>query len=780
LKVLSAISLLSVLAVTLVVWAGGRHHDVASTPWSAPPENSATGAKAVQRLGKLPLRFEKNVGQADRQVRFLSRQNGYTLFLTSSEAVLGILPGKKELPPRANTDPPAQLMRMKLIGAHRAARAAGENELPGTSNYLIGNDPTKWHVNVPSYESVRYKDIYPGIDMVYYGHDGQLEYDFVVAPGADAGSITVAFDTASLGKHLDEYHRAVPRVQEGGDLLLQAHDADIRFHKPVIYQPASATTPESRVDGCFRITNSKAVRFELGAYDHSRELVIDPAVGFSTFIGGSQNDYGYGIAVDATGNVYIGGQTFSPDFPISSDAHQSGCGGGDCALGDGFITKLNSTGSDVIYSTYFGGRNRDLVNGLAVDAANNIYVTGQTYSPDFPTTKGAFQTLCGGRNCRTGEGFVAEIDASGASLIYSSFIGGSAYDQGNAIALDTVGNAYIVGTTCSSDFPVTSGAFQTAYGGDSGGCNQAVPAGDAFVAEVNAGGSSVNYATYVGGSYGDVGYAIALDQEQNAYITGYTDSTNFPTSPNAFQTQLGSGAPAAAYITKLDPAGAVAVYSTYLGGTGNGIPCDACGTAIALDSQDNAYVVGLTLEKDFPTTAGSIQPAKAAGGGHDAFVAEMNQTGSALVYSTFLGGTADDGATSIELSAVGTVYVRGNTFSFNFPVTANAYQKSYAGDTDAFVTVFIPTVGSKLQYSSYLGGSGREWGEATAMLALSGARRAPNVYVTGLTSSTDFPTTAGAFQVISGGSNDAFVTEFTFGAKPSDQFEETEFWSSSR
>jgi hypothetical protein len=419
---------------------------------------------------------------------------------------------------------------------------------------------------------------------------------------------------------------------------------------------------------------------------------------------------------------------------------------------DAFVTKLDPTGSSIIYSTYLGGAGNDYGNGIVLDAAGNAYIVGQTFSTDFPTTAGAFQTSCGGGSCAKGDAFIAELNSTGSALVYSTYLGGSSVNQGNGIALDAANNAYVTGYTQSLDFPTTPGAFQTSC---SCSKNSSV-----FVTELNSAGTALVYSTYLGGNNVDVGYQIALDSSNNAFVTGYATSTNFPTTAGAFQTTIAANK--AAFVTKLNPTGSALVYSTYLGGSSSilNTPCEACGTSIAVDSAGNAYVCGLTAESTFPITPGAYQSVfMSTTKGHDAFITKLNPTGTALVFSTYLGGTQDDGATGIGLDASGNVWLKGNTQSSDFPVTPGAFQTVLGGLFDSYVAELDPT-GSQLLYSSYIGGSGTEFGGATRVLALD-SQSPPNVYVTGYTNSTNFPTTAGSFQPASAGANDAFVSKFS-------------------
>jgi len=733
--------------------------------------NANSQPKMLQSYGKLPLSFEPNLGQSDSRVRFLSHGAGYTLFLTSDEAVVSLRPGKRSTKSamqsggignlahegdtdlaRGNAKPQpeqSEALRMRLLGSRSDAAVSGADELPGKINYFLGNDPKKWERNIPTFAKVRYHDVFEGVDLVYYGNQGQLEYDFVVAPGAKAEAIHLAFSGA----------RRMYVDAQTGDLVLRMGKSDssnneVRFHRPVAYQdaayPDSASgTNRELVAANYLVDSRNHVSFQLGPYDHNRTLLIDPTLSYSTYLGGTSNDYGTSLAVDSTGSVYVTGYTTSGSFPVTAGSYQTKCGGCTGGMEDAFITKLDPTGSFLIYSTFLGGTGNDIGNGIALDSLGDVYVVGQTFSPDFPATPGAFQSGCGGGTCVGGDAFITELDPSGASLIYSTYLGGPGVNQGNAIALSAAGDVYVIGYTESATFPTTPGAYQTKLSkGD-----------DVFVTELNLKSSALVYSTYLGGTNKDLGYAIALDASDHAYITGFTQSTDFPTTPGAFQTVLEANT--AAFVTELNSTGSALLYSTYLGGnTKATTACEACGTSIVVDSLGNAYVCGLTAEATFPVTPGAFQTVfMGHTNGHDAFVTKLNPTGTALVYSTYVGGDGDTGATSIALDPSSNVWIKGNTMSAIFPVTPGAFQTVLGGSFDAYVAQLNPT-GSALLYASYLGGSGTEYGGATRALVLD-TQSPPNVYVTGYTDSTNFPTTAGSFQPNLAGSNDVYVSKFT-------------------
>jgi hypothetical protein len=662
--------------------------------------------RVVDSYGKLPLSFEANRGQTAPQVKFLARGPGYTLFLTPDAAVLSL--GRQ----KTNA-----VLRMQLQGANARASVTGADALPGKSNYFIGSDPNQWRTNVPTYAAVKYASVYPGIDLVYHGNQRLLEYDFLVAPGADPQAIGIRFQGArKLTVNLE------------GALVIGLGGSEVIEPAPVVYQEIGGQ--RQTVAGRYVLRGRGRVGFSVAEYDRSQTLVIDPTLVYSTYLGGSGADGGNAIAVDASGNAYVAGLTLSSDFPSTPGALQT-TSGGDY---DVFVTKLNAAGSALVYSTYLGGSGYEAAGGIAVDASGNAYVTGETVSTNFPTTPGAFQTTLNGPY----NGFVTKLNAASSALVYSSYLGGGG-DYGQAIAVDASGSAYVTGYASSSNFPTTPGAFQTTFGGWR----------DAFVTKVNAAGSALVYSTYLGGSDYDGGSGIAADVSGNAYVTGSTSSIDFPTTPGAFQTAFSGYEDA--FVTKLNAAGSALLYSTYLGRSGG------WGSAIAVDASGNAYVTG-EAENDFPTTPGAFQAT--SGGCDDAFVSKLNASGSSLLYSTYLGGSSCDYGYGIAVDASGNVYVTGDTMSSDFPTTPGAFQTAPLGQFGykAFVTK-LNAAGSALDYSTYLSGSTEDEANGIAVDALG------NAYVTGVTSSFDFPTTPGTFQsTYAGGQADAFLAKLSLGA----------------
>jgi len=556
--------------------------------------NTPGSVRIVEGYGKLPLAFEANQGQSDPPVKFLSRGAGYSLFLTATEAVLALSEGSQPGVARVSAAKKSEVLRLKLVGANDKAEVTGQDELPGKSNYFIGNDPKKWHTNVRQFAKVRYENAYPGVNLVYYGHQRELEYDFVLQPGADPRVIGLRIEGA---KRLRLEH---------GDVVLTTPTGDVHLRSPHTYQEANGVQHQLR--GRYVIKSKSEVGFEVAAYDRRRALVIDPVLAYATYLGGSSTDHFHSIAVDSVGNAYVTGDTGSIDFPTAKPIQTTNAGDLDA-----FVTKFNRDGSALVYSTYLGGINDDTVYGIAVDSFGNAYLAGWTFSPDFPT-KNAFQSTGSG----SADAFVTKINATGSALVYSTYLGGTEADFGRGIAVDSFGNAYVTGFTFSVDFP-TKNAFQSASAGS----------GDAFVTKLGPGGSALVYSTYLGGTGEEQCTGIAVDSVGNAYITGTTTSTDFPTK-NAIQL-TNAGGSNDAFVTKIAGGGNALIYSTYLGGNFSDV-----GSAIVADSAGDAYVVGSTNSFNFPT-ANAIQPIYA--GGTDGFVTKFNPAGSAIVYSTYLGGT---------------------------------------------------------------------------------------------------------------------------------------------
>ncbi len=705
---------------------------------SAALKGSATSPRLVKvsRSG-LPLSFEPNVGQTDPQVKFLSRGNHYALFLTGTEAVLTLRADSnrshvsKGLRDRLRRKAPlatqADVLRMKLVQGNPHPQLVGLDPLPGRNNYFIGQDPAKWHRNVPTYSRVKYSDVYPGVDLVYYGNQRQLEYDFVVRPGADPKAIALTFNGSNKSPTLT--------IDAGGDLVIPTSGGEVRFHKPVIYQPqetlAGAHQP---VAGRFVMLAENRVGFEVGAYDKSKPLVIDPALNYATYLGGNDVDAALAIAGDSSGNAYVTGLTVSTDFPTTNSG--TAPGGGD----DVFVTKLNPTGTQKVFSTYLGGTATEEAFGIAVDAGHNVYVTGDTFSTDFPGATGG--------DLINGDVFVTKLSSTGA-VVYTKLLGGSGIDFGQGIKVDSSGNTYIIGNTTSSTFPIVNG-FQT----NCSTCTTTTEA-DAFVAKLNAAGTTVLYSSFLGGDSLDQGRGIAIDGAGKMFVIGTTDSTDFPTTADApAPTDPDSGNFKDAFVSEVDPtkSGPTSlIFSTYLGDAS-----DDVGNGIALDSSGNVFVIGETDFTDTPSGVPGFQTTNA--GGTDAFIAKFNLSTKDYVFATFLGGSSDEDGAAIAVDSAGNAFVTGDTISSDFP-TMNAVDNTFntSGSPDTFVAKISPD-GLSLDFSTYLGGEEDDEGQS---IAVSGTG---SVLVAGTTTSTNFPASTGALQTACGDAgtcNDGFVASYS-------------------
>jgi hypothetical protein len=647
----------------------------------------------VEAYGQLPLSFESNRSQTDLPAQFLSHGNGYTLLLNPTEAVLSFQQTAASPPGNSGSteSSPAAFLRMQLIGANPVSEGVGLDELPGRSNYFVGNDPQQWRTNIPNYAQVAYHDVYPGIDLVYYGQQRQLEYDFRVAPGADPHAIVLDF------QGVDQLE-----LDAQGNLVLHTSAGAVIQQAPVLFQESNGT--RTTVPGRYVLQGDHQVRFDVGPYDASRPLVLDPQLVYSTYLGTSGLSGGLGIAVDPAGNIYVTGQTNSPNFPTANPIQPILKSLIDTNV---FVAKLDPSGSTLLYSTYLGGNGFDSGKGIAVDAAGNAFVAGFTTSRDFPLAH-PLQPVFGGGGS---DAFVAKLNATGSALVYATFLGGDHDDEANGIAVDSAGDAYVAGQTDSTTFPVVN-ALQPLHEGSYV---------DGFVTKLNAAGSALVYSTYLGGGDVDFASGIAVDGVGNAYVTGATRSTNFPTA-NPLQPGNGGGL-YDVFVTKLNAAGSALVYSTYLGGRG-----DDEGRSIAVDAAGEAVVTGSTTSTNFPT----VNPAQPAyGGGYqDGFVAKLNANGSALVYATYIGGSDWDDAEAIAVDPSGNAYVTGETASEDFPIVDPA-QPGLGGGFDAFLLKLNAT--GAFVYSSYLGGSDFDAGQGIAVDNLGRA------YITGTTRSRDFP-----------------------------------------
>lgn len=732
--------------------------------WAAPqPKNFAN----------LPLSFEPNRGQGDRRADFFARGAGYGIALRSGAVSLSLAGPSGKAPRRYD---------LHFQGASRTAKPTPVAELPGKINYLYGADRGGWHTGIPTYARVEYPSAYPGIDLIFYGQQQQLEFDFRVHPGANPAAIRLAITGD-----------AQPVITPAGDLEL----GDLRQLKPVAYQQNDQH--ERTPVACRYRLSGGTVTLELGDYDRTRELIIDPVLTYATYLGGAGNEMIAAAKVDAAGNLYVAGSTTSNAF-LTNSSQQAAYGGANSPLaqarfGDAFVAKLNPAGTALVYATYLGGAGDDLATALAIDATGNAYVAGATQSANFPVSSGAYQRTYRGFSgdnfvYNTGDGFVAKLNPAGNALLYSTFLGGALNDLPLGIAVDTSGNAVVVGGTQSQDFPTTTNALSQVFRGNAN-MGPSV-AGDGFITILNAAGTSLVYSTFFGGRSKDAIAGVTLDAQNNIYVCGLTFSGDFPVTPGAYQTTFRglettsnySAAAGDAFVAKLTAQGTL-VYNTFLGGSFR-----EGATAIAIDSTGAAYVTGNTASTNFPATTGAIQTTYGGKQGAgttgetyygDAFAAKLNPAGSQLVYATYLGGRGDEGGLGLAVDAAGSAYITGFSTSPDFPTSADALQKTNAGlggqgldalaafdvperprnTGDAFLVKLSPT--GALTYSSFFGGARDDAGIGLA------ADASGNVFVVGNTLSTSAIATSGVTQAGYGGTlstfprGDGFVAKFAFG-----------------
>ena len=735
----------ALLATSGIVVAGGlgTHRTKANATRTAatlmrPPALSPEQrAKVRANLETLPLAFEANQGQTDPQVKYMARGNGYTVFLTAHDTIFALHSCSQadttRVPHYRRTPPTVQLaakrnrhsaIQMHLVGANPESQIIAGSKLPGVNNYYFASDPQKPQIGVKQFKEVSYRDVYPGVNMAFHGEQRELEFDFVVAAGADPKPISLGFSGA----------RKIA-TDPSGNLILTSAIGEVVLHKPMAYQEKNGN--RENVAAEFVQKGNNRVGFVLGSYDRSEQLVIDPALSYSTYLGGSGEDEAFAIAVDAAGNVYVAGKTASPNFPAHSGTLSSAGGF------DAFVTKLDATGSSLVFTTLISGNSDDGAFGIAVNGTG-AYVAGNTSSTVFPST--VLIGPGGGQDV-----FVAKLNSATGIAQYITKIGGSGTESANGIAIDSSGNAYVGGETDSTDFPTVSPIQANNKG-----------ARDGFIAKLDAAGTALSFSTYLGGSSGDLITGIALDSSNNIFVTGITVSSDFPTTAGAFQTSL-AGTGDNGFVTEIKSDGSANTYSTYLGGNGTN---DALG--IAVDSAGEAYVTGATNSSAFPI----VNPAQTSNaGGLDIFVTKFNASGTALLFSTYYGGTSDETAPGIALDSFGDAYVTGRTASANFPVSGAPFQGALSGTSDAFLTELSNT--GFVVYSSFMGGTGNEnsisGNTAQAAMGAVAVDSSSNAYIAGASNSTTgFPLTSpltccGAF---GGGLADAFVAKVA--AAPAD------------
>jgi Beta-propeller repeat/Putative binding domain, N-terminal/NHL repeat len=642
---------------------------------------SAMAQHAVKRhadFGNVPLYFEENRGQTDAQARYIVRSANAIGFVTQDGWTLSLH---------------GQPISMHIKGVDAKARFMPEGPVEGITNYYLG---ARAITALPHYSSVRGHNIRPGVDIAYHGSGRDLEYDLVIHPGTDVSELRLRFEGSR------------PVLADNGDIVLKTSTGEVRQHKPRVWQEAQGQRTE--VVCSYDLLESGEVGLSLANYNLSADLIVDPVIGYSTYLSGTGSDNPAGIAVDGNSYAYITGSTSSTDFPVTAGTYQG--------TGDVFVTKLNPSGTGLVYSTFIGGTSSDIGRAIAIDNAGSAYVTGYTNSTNFPVTVNQFTT---GQHA-----FALKLSGSG-NIVYSTALVGNNFDNGSAIAVDASGSAYVAGVTGSSNFPVTPGSYKTTPGGGN----------DAFVAKLNSTGQ-ISYATYLGGSGFDSATAIAVDASGNAFVGGTTSSSNFQTTVGAYLTAYAGNNDA--FVVKLNPAGSALIYATYLGGSAS----DSV-AGLAIDAAGNCYITGITASGDFPTTPGAFSTTKGSPSySTSGFVTKLSATGSSLVYSTFLGGNGSDSPVAIALDSSNAAYVAGSAQSTNFPTTPGALKTAFTPsnfccDYDIFLSR-VAIDGSALSYSTLLGSSSTESANGFALDGMGGA------YIVGLSQSPLYPTTTGAYQ----------------------------------
>jgi len=655
----------------------------------------------------LQIPFIENKGQIkDESVSYYAKTFGGTVFVTKDGKLVYSLP-KFEKKEKVK----GWVIKEGLVGTS-ISNVKGEEEAVTKVSYFKGKDPSKWERNISTYNLVSLGEVYKGIELKLKAYGKNVEKLFYVKAGANPENIKIKIEGA---KSL--------RINEAGELEVETGLGVIKFTKPSAYQEINGKRVEVAAAYTLLSNLQYVYSFKVGSYDKKETLIIDPLLA-STFIGGSWYDYGYSIALDEGGNVYITGGTSSSHYPTTSGAYDEGYNGGS----DVFVSRLNSSLSTLLASTFIGGSGWDYSYCIALDGGGNVYITGKTESSDYPTTSGAYDESFNGYD----DVFVSKLNSSLSNLLSSTFIGGSSSDYGYSIALDGDGNVYITGKTGSSSYPTTSGAYDESFNGYK----------DVFVSKLNSSLSNLLASTFIGGSRYDYGYCIALDGGGNVYITGGTSSSNYPTTSGAYDESFNGDDDV--FVSKLNSSLSTLLSSTFIGGSD-----DDYGRSIALDGGGNVYITGKTDSSDYPTTSGAYD--ESFNGYKDVFVSRLNSSLSTLLASTFIGGSDDDRGYCIALDRGGNVYITGYTESSDYPTTSGAYDEGHNGGSDVFVSRLNSSL-SNLLSSTFIGGGRYDYGRS---IALDGGG---NVYITGYTDSSNYPTTSGAYDESHNGYEDVFVS----------------------
>jgi len=732
--------------VALLMVTASAAQQTTAVPSSQP--GTALQGRIASAFSNLPLTFEANRGQTSASAKFIARGSGYSTFLTTGGLVLSLRSSKTVSPqaiekgfPSDSSPSSRSILEFNLMGATQNPMIVGENEQTGRVNYFIGKDPKGWHTNVPTYARVRYKNVYPGIDLVYYGNHRQLEYDFEVSASANPNLIQFEIKGANQ-----------IQLDHSGNLILTINGGDLHFESPVVYQQSQGK--RLPLQGGYVLKDATHVGFSVAHFDPTKPLVIDPVLVYSTYLGGRGDDEPHGIAIDSTGSIYVAGDTDSPDFPGTSVSSLY------FGMAHAFVAKLNASGSSLVYADYLGGDAADAASALVLDSADEVYLTGITSSDDFPTVLPYQAALLGTNNA-----FLSKMSADGSTLLYSSYLGGNGSDESTSIALNTSGNIVVGGLTSSTNFPVAN-PFQSFMLPNQG----EVYGNYGFLTEFSSTGASLAYSTYFGGSSMVVQTCwngpcwfppfsiitgLALDAGGNAYVAGYTNTYDFPVSTGAYNTTntIGNNT-AVGFVSKFDTSGSLA-YSSYLYGSGG---AQTNLEAITVDASGSAYVAGTTTsDGTFPITSTTIcDPGVYGLGCSYTFVTKFDPTGSSLLYSTFLGPNNNAAPQAIALDAGNDAYILGMTWTCDSFAMVNGIESCEdAGSSDLLLVEIDPTGGTEL-FATYLGGA--QDSEYPAGIALDSAG---NIYVGGETFSGDFPTTEGAYQDTLNGTSNAFVVKIS-------------------
>jgi hypothetical protein len=663
---------------------------------------------------KLPLSFVKNNGQEDQRAHYTTNYKGRRFFFFSDRITTVELEPIEEQVPEPDQPRNGVALELSFANANTNLISEGVFQLEGYHHYFKGNDSSKWQNGVPHYKELRYNAVWEGVDLEISASDDGLKMNWLLDRPEHVSSLRLHWEGA---ENLE--------IDASGNLLVHHALGTLTDLAPIAYQEIEGVVIP--VNCTYQLYNNFDIGFELtGDYSSDIPLVIDPILQYSTYLGGSDVQYGQKIAVDDQGHAYVVGYVNSTGFPVTPGAFQTTFSGNE----DAYVTKFSPNGGSLVYSTYLGGSGTDRGFGISLDDEYCAYVTGQTNSINFPITPGAFQTT-------RGYMFVTKIAADGGSLIYSSFLGNSNIDIGYDIAVDSQGSAYVTGRTTSTVLPSTPGAFQTTLPNTNS---------SGFITKVSPNGASLIYSTYLGGNFSESSLGIALDTQGHAYVTGTTESTNFPVTPGAFQTTFVEDA---VFVTKLAMDGSSLVYSTFLSGSNFDY-----GYSIALDTLGHAYVTGGTNSSDFPVTPGAFQTTKGPTNGQP-FVSKLSPSGDSLIGSTFIGGSTGSSVRDINTDLQGHAYITGFTSASDFPITPNVIPSALRGPEDAFISI-LSTDLTNLIVSYYLGGSNGADGRGIEV-GPDGA-----VYTVGITSSTDFPVTPGAYQTTLIGRDDAYVNKAAF------------------